>query len=463
MSYEIFECWDISIPETPNRSRLFHLCPMGLGTELTESLTGFICRLAEAHCIETGTFVIKELVPVMGKDYFSRIVNRGGKGYSDCAVSMNGFGKIAKECVEAIQMLTKRGDLAPLTMLPWSTLLPDRGVLRLNRAWCQECYEEWKSKDHPIYDPLIWMISGSTVCLRHHTPLQTTCNNPSCGKRLPILNRYTRPGYCSFCHQWLGTSSHTRSKYHKHVVINDEHLQKTKLLGELISYGPYFLARTGKYDFNSGINGLINNISHGSVSTFARLAGLPKVTVWDWYRGKNKASLDGLLKICLTLGITLIQLIKEEHMEVFIDKPKQLYTFKMNRRLSRPFDQDTVRIQLEEILSSSNTYSMLSVSRKIKYDRRQLYKHFPELCRKISAKYKVLIKQRKHLRFRLVKGQIRQATVLCLQLGINPSSRNVERVIFKPAILKERAVRQAWYQTLKDLGIRSRENNFNVE
>jgi len=48
---ERYEEWDVSIPPLPSRSRLYRLEPIGIGTPYVESLTGYIARLAETHCI----------------------------------------------------------------------------------------------------------------------------------------------------------------------------------------------------------------------------------------------------------------------------------------------------------------------------------------------------------------------------------------------------------------------------
>lgn len=88
-------------------SRLFSINPVGIGSHLSESLTSFICRLAEAHCVHVGTLITEEIAPLMGKDYLRQIVNRGGrKEYSDCAVSLNGMGTGAEDCVGALKSLT---------------------------------------------------------------------------------------------------------------------------------------------------------------------------------------------------------------------------------------------------------------------------------------------------------------------------------------------------------------------
>jgi|ERR1700730_10047659 hypothetical protein len=42
------------------RSRLYSLRPIGIGIPEVESLTGYIARLAKAHCVTVGTLLSKE-------------------------------------------------------------------------------------------------------------------------------------------------------------------------------------------------------------------------------------------------------------------------------------------------------------------------------------------------------------------------------------------------------------------
>jgi hypothetical protein len=53
-----YEMWDITSPDLPPCSRLYPLEPIGVGTPLVESLTGYIARLAEAHCVSTGVLYL---------------------------------------------------------------------------------------------------------------------------------------------------------------------------------------------------------------------------------------------------------------------------------------------------------------------------------------------------------------------------------------------------------------------
>ncbi len=62
-----YQSQDISQPNLPPRSRLYHLAPIGVGTPNVESLTSFVMRVAMAHCVGTGTVIAQEIAPLINK------------------------------------------------------------------------------------------------------------------------------------------------------------------------------------------------------------------------------------------------------------------------------------------------------------------------------------------------------------------------------------------------------------
>ncbi|PYV43710.1 MAG: hypothetical protein DMG09_00235 [Acidobacteria bacterium] len=111
-----YEKWDITPPELPPRSRLYHLEPIGVGTPLVESLTGYVARLAEAHCVSTGTLYRNEIDALTSKgNIFTCTIERNA-GYSTHTI--NGRGIHAMDFVRALESLTHRRDLHYLTLLP---------------------------------------------------------------------------------------------------------------------------------------------------------------------------------------------------------------------------------------------------------------------------------------------------------------------------------------------------------
>jgi hypothetical protein len=55
--------WESSRAIWNSRRYLYALPPIGVGTAVVESLSGYIARLAAAHAVETGVLVNRELLP----------------------------------------------------------------------------------------------------------------------------------------------------------------------------------------------------------------------------------------------------------------------------------------------------------------------------------------------------------------------------------------------------------------
>ena len=77
--------------------------------------------------------------------------------------------------VSALGELTKRQDLHLLTTLPLKGYVKRDSVLRLQRAWCPDCYQEQRSAGQPVYDLLIWSFRDVCVCRRHNRRLRSSC------------------------------------------------------------------------------------------------------------------------------------------------------------------------------------------------------------------------------------------------------------------------------------------------
>lgn len=179
-----YKSLDFSLPKLPPRSSLNQLQPNALGTPLVESLTGYVARLAESHCVPTGILILSKIAPLVKEGY----VFAGREGginpiFGSGTRALNGTGAMAANLVQAIEALTLCSDLRFLTMLPWAEVLPARDLPKTVHAWCPICYEEWRSSGRMIYEPLLWSLAVVTICPTYVKPLCTQC--PHCQKQLP--------------------------------------------------------------------------------------------------------------------------------------------------------------------------------------------------------------------------------------------------------------------------------------
>ena len=168
-----YEAWNIDTPLLPSVTRLYHLSPIGLGTPTVESLTGYIVRLAEAHCVSAGVLYSKVIKALAGKGNIFSFRVKDQAGYSTHTI--NGFGSPAADFVRALETLTGRRDLSYLTLLTWSRVLPSHSLLRRCRAWCESCLHAWREANQPIYEPLLWALQAVTICPHHRRILRQAC------------------------------------------------------------------------------------------------------------------------------------------------------------------------------------------------------------------------------------------------------------------------------------------------
>ena len=161
----------------PPRSFLYHLEPIGIATDYTESFTSYIYRIAEAHSVRPGKLLASLIIPNIDKEYMlSRSSPYSGTSFNNSLRSsvrklnrINGLSNLAIKLVDAMKALVMRDDLELLTMLTWSNVITSRNLLRDLAAWCPFCFQEWKSKGQTIYSPLIWNLNIVKICKYHNT------------------------------------------------------------------------------------------------------------------------------------------------------------------------------------------------------------------------------------------------------------------------------------------------------
>ena len=124
------------------------------------------------------------------------------------------------------------------------------------------------------------------------------------------------------------------------------------------------------------------------------------------------------------------------------------------RRRIRRFDTKGLREALEAVLQHAEDPppSMHEVALHLEYDPSHLYKHFPDLCQAISRRYQDYRKAMSEERFQRTCDEVREAVRRLHEQGRYPSNRQLSKVLPKPAILREPAVRAVWRETLRELG-----------
>lgn len=115
-----YESWALTGTPVPPRSQLYSLEPIGVGTGMVESLTGYVARLAEAHSVSVGNLVgrvLSDLANPKGGIVTpaARVVRIGGHGFRACSYAINGVTDRVAKWVDALEAATTRRDLRYLS------------------------------------------------------------------------------------------------------------------------------------------------------------------------------------------------------------------------------------------------------------------------------------------------------------------------------------------------------------
>lgn len=232
------ELWSPKPLEIPKRSRLFSLEPIGVRTPYTESLSSYLCRLAQEHCVISQKLIVGEIAPqMMGEEYNSTLIKQNASilfSNSDAKPVINGMKAKTQSLVQALEELTQRKDLIFLSLLTWKGVINERGLFRQYRAWCPQCNEQWRQENKVIYEPLLWSFREVAVCLHHNCLLVDQC--PLCSSRLPVIANSLKLGFCSRCKGWIGSQPDESQ-----VLTTDElewNQYKIRSIGDLIAVAP---------------------------------------------------------------------------------------------------------------------------------------------------------------------------------------------------------------------------------
>jgi hypothetical protein len=374
----------------PERSHLYPLQPLLLGTAFSESFTSYVTRLAAIHQVPTGILLAQELAPKINRyhgpqpDSLSQLFFHI---FFNLTGAWNGTGTMALEPLLILQELTQEPTLKYLTFIPWKNVLPTRNLLRKYKAWCPLCYSEWSKNGTPLYEPLIWSLSAVKICHIHDSPLMTYC--PNCGKDIFFLAWNTRNGFCCRCRHWLGTACSTLEPPFLNTQDKQWHSFVAQQVGELIAQTPYLIEPPRRESVAKAIDKCINISTNGNASAFAKHMYLSQTVPRDWRIGKALPQVNKLLRVCYRLSISLVDIyldnIDFRNSIVLKDLPLCEQYFKTNR----PFDADKVQDFLEQHQESTPPQSLKQLAIKIGYDPADLYRHFPDLCRQISKRYKL--------------------------------------------------------------------------
>jgi hypothetical protein len=412
-----YDQWNIISPDVPPRSHLYPLEPIGVGTPWVESLTGYITRLAEAHCVSTGVLFSKEIDALTGKGKLFTFTLEENASYSTHTI--NGRGGPARDFVRALESLTHRSGLRYLTLLPWEDVLPFQGgIQRRSRAWCVPCLHMWKADAMPVYEPLLWTLKPVTLCPVHQQLLAFVC--PSCKLQNGVLDPRTRPGHCSRCGQWLA-SLPTATVFPDNRALTEDGLSwenwVATVLGEILAAAPRLSFAPSREGIAQMIRFCIEHIADGNITEFGRELEMGRANVRMWRLGKGLPKFPSLLGLAFRLGISLLELITaapdsvpQKFVRSFPPQlsKKQCPSGRLRKTLRR-MDSAYVLHILQAAMNENPPPSVRQVVKRTNHGKASIYRCFPVECRAIAHRFADYRKIRALARRDRARAEIREA------------------------------------------------------
>ena len=439
-----FPWWQLTQITLPERSTLYAPAPIGGGTAFGESLTSYLARLAEAHCVYPGVLLQQMIVPLMtelemrGSEMGEHpLWRRDGSG----SHLINVTGPRARSVMSVLEMLTLRTDLRSLALTALTELLPTRGLTRNSLAWCPLCYEEWQESGQIQYDPLLWMFREISTCTRHGVRLHTHC--PQCARSLPHLTWRSQPGYCAFCSAALiiGREDDVQT-----VAADSQEFAwqqwVTHALGAVVARLPAVSVEPKRERIRQVVSDVVEQLADGNTTAFAQSLGLPRGTVENWRQGKRIPELDMLLRLCYRLDLSLCEvLFQEERLQPSLRDPVPSALFPSRRRTA--IDKERIFHLLEQEASKAENPppSLKEVGLRLGYQPTTLYKINRTACHAIAERHTAYRRRLREKRLQGYREEIRQIALYLQAEQVTLTQRHIARYLAQPAILRDPVVR----------------------
>jgi transcriptional regulator with XRE-family HTH domain len=347
-------------------------------------------------------------------------------------------------------------------MLPWVNILSPKGLIRRSQAWCPFCYEEWSKSHAAVYNPLIWSLEVVSICPLHNNPLHQRCLYKDCNRLIPMLAPRSRPGYCSHCGRWLGrphaeTSANAATRLH----FDDAEWRQwvAAQVAELIASTSQAQLSLQEDRFAEAVAAYLDEVMDNNISAAARRLQVSRRTIRDWKKGEQKPQFSSLLRFCYICGMSPLHLFIKNGSEAGFCNVSQIISRASSQKAKkhyRVFHIEKLKRTLEAELQSDEypPPPMSRVAKKLGYDHSFLYKHLPELCRAISARFERYRAEQCEAKKRLLIREVRQATLEIHSQGIYPSQLQVRNLLAKPGSIRIPEALATWHATLKELGWR---------
>lgn len=360
-------------PLMPVPTRLYGLVPGNTASGNVESLTGYITRLAGAHCIPPTL-----LIDAIGNELattsatFSPLKNFGTRTKK----YINGIDKNAIAWMQALSEWTGQ-DLHRCTLEWTSDLLAGYHLLGNTPRYCPLCLKDHEANGTEVIDQLLWHVKVVKACPVHGVLLR----DRKCGSatKPSVFARKAGMGHCTDCG---AIGYHCDQRPLEEADAGE--LWIAKQVQELLAYGSTH-RRLDRNDLVRGINQLAIHETNGKVAALARISNLSRSLIWEMAKRNSttRISLPALLQLASAFKVSITSLLSGTP-EFVSDTPLVEFPKEIKRKFVTDYVQDVV---LHFKANKNLSLSVTKMAYMFDCSRRTISDADPEFVKQVIASY----------------------------------------------------------------------------
>jgi hypothetical protein len=187
------------MPTIPQRSVLFNLAPIGIGTRSVESLDGYLTRLSRRH--DSPLRVLKSFI------LYGANPGRGSVHPAALAQRADGPSAVSQRLSSKLPGLTLQRQTGSMGFGKLNRILSPNHAFRTHRAWCPCCINDMRTGE--VYQPMAWTLEEYSHCTIHRCELVDAC--PTCDFQVGYRQDWLpSEGKCPRCDGTLGAGCDSR-------------------------------------------------------------------------------------------------------------------------------------------------------------------------------------------------------------------------------------------------------------
>jgi len=263
----------------------------------------------------------------------------------------------------------------------------------------------------------------------------------------------TRPGHCTKCGVWLGSSVEVAEK----PESDEEELAWQDWVVKI--FGDLRTAWVISNDISWGrisINFAACLEEKGEARRFSRLMGVSEKLISQWQHFEKTPSFQKVLEICYAVGISPLQLMSDPAgmrnvIQAISEHPRRRPA---HHRL-QVVNREEIREYLQAVLDGRKPgRAICQIERDLGVGFRTIEKIFPLECSLVSRQHLAHRAQAWRQRIALACDEVWQVASALHVQGIYPSRNRVMSHLSIPSMMRDPEVRTAWRAALRELGLK---------